>query len=82
MPLIDCPRLKVGGVTMRTPAMATCYPGGGAKYIKHVDNPDDNGRRLTLILYLNPAWTAGDGGELRLYLQEGGGGHIRMWLQR
>ena len=51
--------------------MATCYPGGGAKYIKHVDNPDDNGRRLTLILYLNPHWQPGDGGELRIYLQEG-----------
>jgi len=52
--------------------MVTCYPGGGAKYVKHLDNPDDNGRKLTLILYLNESWVQGDGGELRLYNEMGG----------
>jgi len=67
--------MQVGGVTMRTPSMVTCYPGGGAKYVKHVDNPDNNGRRITLILYLNPSWREGDGGELRLYGGEGEQGY-------
>jgi hypothetical protein len=38
---------------------------------------DDDARKLTAILYLNPDWKAGDGGELRLYLdddRDGGGG--------
>jgi Rps23 Pro-64 3,4-dihydroxylase Tpa1-like proline 4-hydroxylase len=26
-----------------------------------------DGRRVTAILYLNPGWRPGDGGELRLY---------------
>jgi hypothetical protein len=33
---------------------------------RHCDNPDSNGRLLTAILYLNPDWAAGDGGELQL----------------
>ena len=38
---------------------------------------DDDARKLTAILYLNPDWKTGDGGELRLYLdddRDGGGG--------
>ncbi|KAL1528526.1 hypothetical protein AB1Y20_009869 [Prymnesium parvum] len=56
---------------------ATCYL-DGARYVRHVDNNDDaagrrrldglrSGRRVTCILYANPSWKAGDGGELRLY---------------
>jgi Rps23 Pro-64 3,4-dihydroxylase Tpa1-like proline 4-hydroxylase len=33
---------------------------------RHCDNPDKNGRILTAILYLNPNWSEGDGGELQL----------------
>jgi hypoxia-inducible factor (prolyl hydroxylase) len=33
---------------------------------RHCDNPDKNGRILTAILYLNPDWSEGDGGELQL----------------
>ena len=50
-------------------AMVSCYPGGGAHYIRHCDNrggEKSNGRLLTAILYLNE-WKAGDGGELRIF---------------
>jgi hypoxia-inducible factor (prolyl hydroxylase) len=58
----------------RSKAMVTCYPGGGAHYVKHCDNHCHsgegercNGRRLTVLLYLNQKWKAGDGGELKIY---------------
>eukprot|EP00163_Fabomonas_tropica_P019189 TRINITY_DN3368_c0_g2_i1.p1 TRINITY_DN3368_c0_g2~~TRINITY_DN3368_c0_g2_i1.p1 ORF type:complete len:139 (+),score=18.43 TRINITY_DN3368_c0_g2_i1:152-568(+) len=47
--------------------MVTKYPGHGASYMRHIDNPNQNGRVLTTILYLNEGWTTGDGGELRIY---------------
>ena len=54
--------------------MIACYPGGGARYVRHCDNSCHagegercNGRRLTVIMYLNPAWAPVDGGELRLF---------------
>lgn len=44
------------------------YPEGGF-YRKHIDNFRGGSARLvTIILYLNKAWHAQDGGELRLYL--------------
>lgn len=43
------------------------YPPGAA-YARHLDRfRDDNQRVLSVALYLNDAWGAGDGGELRLY---------------
>jgi hypoxia-inducible factor (prolyl hydroxylase) len=64
----------LAGVAARSKAMVTCYPGGGARYVKHVDNACSagegehcNGRRLTAILYLNEGWRPDDGGELRLH---------------
>lgn len=43
------------------------YP-KGAYYKKHVDAfRGESNRVLTTILYLNPAWQQGDGGELRMY---------------
>eukprot|EP00959_Pyramimonas_sp_CCMP1952_P472388 9499953-Pyramimonas_sp.AAC.1 len=39
----------------------------GARYIRHCDNPNANGRILTVIYYMNPEWQKGDGGELRIY---------------
>jgi len=55
-------------VTGRSKAMVACYPGGGARYVKHIDNdgkhPLCRTRLLTGLMYLNDGWRAGDGGEL------------------
>jgi SM-20-related protein len=41
----------------------------GAHYEKHLDAfPGDDNRRVTAIVYLNPAWTPADGGLLRLHV--------------
>lgn len=53
---------------LRKKAMATCYPGNGARYTRHCDNPNKNGRKLTAILYLNADWKPEHGGELQLHL--------------
>jgi len=50
----------------RSKIMATCYPGNGARYVAHYDNPNRNGRKLTMILYLTSAWVPADGGVLRM----------------
>lgn len=43
------------------------YP-AGSYYAKHLDcGPNDSARLFTFIFYLNPKWTAGDGGELVIY---------------
>jgi hypothetical protein len=42
-------------------------PHQGARYIRHCDNPNANGRILTTIYYMNSEWQNGDGGELRIY---------------
>lgn len=47
------PELKCIGLS-RQRAMVANYPSAGARYARHVDNPDQNGRKLTVILYLNP----------------------------
>lgn len=58
---------ELQGIESRSEAMVTCYPGNGSKYIKHSDNPHKNGRKLTVLYYLNHAWKKGDGGEIRVY---------------
>ncbi len=46
------------------------YP-PGARYQKHLDSfKSNNLRRITIISYLNPAWSTQDGGELILYNSE------------
>ena len=61
-------------VTSRSKAMAACYPGGGARYIKHVDNDEKHHlcrtRLLTALIYLNGDWQSGDGGELAIFQAE------------
>ncbi|CAI4223457.1 unnamed protein product [Auanema sp. JU1783] len=51
----------------RSKAMLAIYPGYGSRYVKHVDNPAKDGRRITVIYYCNPGWDSKDGGVLRLY---------------
>ncbi|MGV3620086.1 MAG: 2OG-Fe(II) oxygenase [Archangium sp.] len=42
----------------------------GAKYVRHRDAfPGDDNRRLTAIVYLNPAWEPAHGGQLRMHLE-------------
>ena len=67
-------RQQLASIAHRSKAMVACYPGGGARYVRHCDNSCDsgqgercNGRRLTAILYLNEHWHQLHGGELRLY---------------
>ncbi|PNG71389.1 Egl nine 3, partial [Tetrabaena socialis] len=41
--------------------------GKGARFAKHVDNTTTDGRRLTVLTYLNPGWQEKQGGALRLF---------------
>ncbi|MBT2340228.1 MULTISPECIES: 2OG-Fe(II) oxygenase [Pseudomonas] len=47
------------------------YP-PGAFYLKHVDRfRDDDRRMVSAVLYLNDDWSADQGGQLRMYLDDG-----------
>ncbi|CAL9686660.1 unnamed protein product [Knipowitschia caucasica] len=55
-------------ISHRSKAMFACFPGGGAGYVKHVDNPNNDGRCLTCIYYLNKDWSSSvQGGALRMF---------------
>lgn len=55
----------------RAKAMVACYPGNGTGYTRHMDNPDGDGRCLTVMYYLNQGWCEDNGGKLRIYREKG-----------
>jgi hypoxia-inducible factor (prolyl hydroxylase) len=57
-----------------TQVMLACYPGGDARYTRHLDASKSCRRRLTLLVYLNPGWQPEHGGQLRLHLPSSSGG--------
>ena len=67
-------RDDLGGDKMliRHEMQCTCYPGNGARYVRHVDDAlAHRGRILTCIAYANPAWQPPHGGALRLHVKSG-----------
>lgn len=71
-------------VASRSHPMLACYPGDGARYVKHVDNPGGqaNGRLLTLLVYLNEAWEPAHGGQLALHRADGSTVEVAPLLDR
>ncbi|XP_041828764.1 egl nine homolog 3 isoform X1 [Melanotaenia boesemani] len=61
-------QLENKAIRERSQAMVACYPGNGAGYVKHVDNPNCDGRCITCIYYLNKKWNPKEhGGVLRIF---------------
>ncbi|CAJ1328351.1 unnamed protein product [Effrenium voratum] len=61
---------RLAGLAERSDAMVSIYE-NGSRFQKHVDNPNQDGRVLTSIVYLNTGdpWKAeDDGGQLRMFL--------------
>uniref|UniRef100_A0A182IXU5 hypoxia-inducible factor-proline dioxygenase n=1 Tax=Anopheles atroparvus TaxID=41427 RepID=A0A182IXU5_ANOAO len=75
--ITNCKRMKNNGklgrynIKERTKAMVACYPGSGSHYVKHVDNPNRDGRCITAIYYLNLDWDVRESGGLLRIFPEG-----------
>ncbi|GLH11683.1 Uncharacterized protein GBIM_16425 [Gryllus bimaculatus] len=64
-------KLATYTINDRTKAMVACYPGNGTHYVKHVDNPNKDGRCITAIYYLNKDWDVKkNGGLLRIFPED------------
>ncbi|XP_043536826.1 egl nine homolog 1 isoform X1 [Chiloscyllium plagiosum] len=61
-------RLGAYMINGRTKAMVACYPGHGTGYVRHIDNPNGDGRCVTCIYYLNRDWDINvHGGLLQIF---------------
>lgn len=59
---------RLDGLVERSDAMLAVYPPSGSRFQTHIDNTAGDGRRLTLLCYLNDSdWKESDGGALRLH---------------
>ena len=58
---------RLAGLADRTHAMLAEYPGRASRFVKHVDNTARDGRRLTVLCYLNEDWRGEHGGALKVY---------------
>lgn len=58
---------ELGDIDSRSDAMLAVYPGNGSRFQAHVDNTSQDGRKLTVLTYLNLDWTPCCGGQLRLH---------------
>jgi Rps23 Pro-64 3,4-dihydroxylase Tpa1-like proline 4-hydroxylase len=57
----------LNGLSERSDCMLAKYADGG-RFQRHIDNTTQDGRKLTLLCYLNPGkWVESDGGSLRLH---------------
>lgn len=63
-------RYDVGG---RISCQLACYPGKGARYVRHTDASDSApDRSVTALLYLNHQWDAQVGPRIALVANVGG----------
>ncbi|CAO1438634.1 unnamed protein product [Diamesa hyperborea] len=67
----DNGKLSNYNIRERTKAMVACYEGKGSHYVKHVDNPNRDGRCITAIYYLNLDWDVRESGGLLRIFPEG-----------
>lgn len=61
---------RLASLADRTHAMLAEYPGRGSRFVRHVDNTGRDGRRLTVLCYLNPDYAEAHGGALKVYPED------------
>lgn len=64
--------------SQQTQTQIACYPGEGAKYVRHLDAFGQNSRRITVLYYMNVNWQPEDGGCLRCYPNDENGKEIAV----